>query len=142
MDLYDSSGNRVGSVGGGGIDLAGCLTLGIGFFIVSTILKVATPIWAILRSHDIHPVFILVLFAAVVAAIVFVIAWLLRFATVRAAAAMIVAAAGGYGIFYWILGMSDWIWAAAGLAIYAVFAFRFVRWAYTREGGLSDVFFL
>jgi hypothetical protein len=142
MDLYDSSGNRVGSVGGGGIDLAGCLTLGIGFIIVSTIIKVATSVWAILRSHDIHPVFILVLFAAIVAAVFFVIAWLLRFAPVRATAATMVAAAGGYGIFYWIMGMSDWIWAAAGLAIFAVFAVRFVKWAYTLEGGLSDVFFL
>lgn len=141
MDLYDSSGNRVGSVGGGG-DLGGCLTLGIGLFIVSTVVKALVPVWSVLRGHDIHPVFILALFAASLAAIVFVIAWFLKFATVRGIAAASVASVSGYGLFYWIMHLSDWIWASAGLLVFGIFAFRFVRWAYTLDGDLADVFFL
>ncbi|WP_156359615.1 hypothetical protein [Sphingomonas sp. Leaf28] len=141
MDLYDSSGNRVGSLGGG-LDFSGCLTTVVGLFIISTVIKALTPFWAILRGHGIHPVFIIALFAAIAIAILFVIGWLFRFALVRATLAGCVVAAGGYGIFYWIMGMSDWIWASAGLVIFGVFAFRFVKWAYSLEGDLAEVFFL
>lgn len=113
----------------------------VGLMIISTVVKALTPFWTILRGHGVHPVFIIALFIAVVVTVLFVIGWLLRFALVRAVGAVSMVAAGGYGIFYWIMGMSDWIWAGAGLAVFGVFAFRFVKWAYSLEGDLAEVFF-
>jgi CBS domain containing-hemolysin-like protein len=141
MDLYDSSGNRVGSIGGG-LDLGGCLTTLVGLMIISTVVKAISPFWATLRGHGIHPVFIIALFSVVIVAVLFIIGWILRFAIIRAMMAVSVVAAAGYGIFYWITGVADWIWAGAGLAIFGVFAVRFVKWAYSLDGDLSEVFFL
>lgn len=142
-DVYDSGGNRIGYIGsGGGGDAGGCLTLGIVAFVGINLFKLAAPVWAMLRAEGVHPVFIIALFVAVLGAVGFVLVWLLSFALVRAVAAGLAAAVCGYFLFINVRAMYDPIWAGGALFVYAIFAYRFVRWAHDPDRGFSDIFFL
>lgn len=77
-DVYDGNGNRIGYLSGGGMDLGGCLSLGAMIFVVMTVWKIAKPFWSAMQAKGVHPVFILLMIGAALAAIIFAIAVLLH----------------------------------------------------------------
>lgn len=141
-DIYDGNGNRIGYLSGSGMDLGGCLSLGAMIFVVMTVWKIAKPFWSAMQAKGVHPVFILLMIGAALAAIIFAIAVLLRMRPVRLVGATALSALCGYFIFTKVAQSSDMIWAGAALGVFAIFAFRFIRWAAHLDDDLASVFFL
>ncbi len=142
-DIYDRNRNRIGNLnGGGGMGLGDVLSLEAILFVAMTGWKIAKPFWQAMQARGVHPVFILLMIGAALAAIVFAIAILLNKRPVRIVGATALSALCGYLIFTWVAQSSDMIWAGAALGVFAIFAIRFIRWAANPDGDLASVFFL